>query len=198
MTATDWIQAISIIVLVIVTGIYAWRTHVISKATKEQADAAKKQAEASIKMAEEMTRPYLLLRLDLTDNELLQWDNDEGKKPPNEFEVILRNAGTGPAKNLEVSLWSPKDNFASTTRGYLAQNEEWKASVSKLSAGVFGDVWLPELKKYVKCDDGIVIVVKYQDIFNRNWASYLCLERHIDIGVFVKDGEQNILELNKK
>ena len=47
MTITDWIQAISMVVLVVVTGIYAWRTHVISKATKAQADA-------SVKMAEEM------------------------------------------------------------------------------------------------------------------------------------------------
>jgi hypothetical protein len=47
MTLTYWIQAIATVVLVIITGIYVWRTYVISKATKKQADA-------SVKMAEEM------------------------------------------------------------------------------------------------------------------------------------------------
>ncbi len=47
MTTTDWIQAIAMVVLVVITGIYVWRTHVISKASE-------KQAEASVKMAEEM------------------------------------------------------------------------------------------------------------------------------------------------
>lgn len=40
--------------LVSVTIIYAWRTHVISKAAKEQAKATKQQADASVEMAEEM------------------------------------------------------------------------------------------------------------------------------------------------
>jgi hypothetical protein len=46
MTVTDWIQAISTLILVAITGIYAWRTHVISEATKQQADASMKMAEA--------------------------------------------------------------------------------------------------------------------------------------------------------
>ena len=52
MTITDWIQAISMLILVVVTGIYAWRTHIMSKATKQQADA-------SVRMAEAIARPAL-------------------------------------------------------------------------------------------------------------------------------------------
>ena len=179
----DWGQIILMIGLVAITEAYA--------------SSAEKQADASVKMAETMTRPYILLRLDLADDVLLQWDKYQEQEPSNEFNVIIRNAGSGPAKNLEVSLWSSKDVFPSTTKGYLAQNEEWKAVVNKLHAGIGGEVWLPELKRHVKRDNDIVITVKYQDILNHTWASYLYLERH-DLEAFVMDGEQNIVEIKKK
>ena len=47
MTNSEIIQIILTGALVIITGIYVWRTFAISK-------AAEKQAEASVKMAEEM------------------------------------------------------------------------------------------------------------------------------------------------
>ncbi len=43
MAITDWIQIILMGLLVVVTGIYAWRTFAISKATQKQADEMKKE-----------------------------------------------------------------------------------------------------------------------------------------------------------
>jgi len=98
---TDWIQAISMLILVVVTGIYAWRTHVISKATREQADA-------SVKMAEEMrdTR-YAALR-PIID---FRWRDSESRsggalgigargEVPSELHGHLYNIGVGPAIDL--------------------------------------------------------------------------------------------------
>ena len=47
MTASEWIQIILMGLLVVITGVYVWRTFAISNATKKQADA-------NVKMAEEM------------------------------------------------------------------------------------------------------------------------------------------------
>lgn len=180
----DWAQIILTSGLVGITIFYAF--------------SAARQATASVKMAEAMTRPYLLLRLDLADDEFLQWDTYEGKNPSNEFRVLIRNAGNGAAKNLHASLWSRKDVYPYTSRGSLAPNEEWKASISKLNVGVPREGeevegWLPELREFIKYDDPVVAVT-YQDIYNRKWVSYLCLERHADIDAFVMDGEQNTVE----
>ncbi|MBI4186384.1 MAG: hypothetical protein HY530_02620 [Chloroflexi bacterium] len=180
----DTAQAIQIILtfaLVSVTAVYVRWTAEIAKSTKEQADAS--------------VRPYLLLRLDLEDNVLLQWDTYQGKQPPSEFEVTILNAGKGPATNLEASLWDSKLVYFPTTRGFLAPNEEWQANISKQGDTLLGGRWLPKLRGIIKQDDPI-IVVKYQDIHKRMWVSYLCLERHVDIEAFVKDGEQNIVEYN--
>ncbi len=44
MAILDWIQALSMVLLIIVTGIYAWRTFAISKSTEKQACASKTMA----------------------------------------------------------------------------------------------------------------------------------------------------------
>ena len=141
-----------------------------------------------------------MLRLDLADNELLQWDTYKGKKPPSEFEVIIQNAGSGPATNLWVALWSSKKTYFGYSRGYLAPGEEWQATISRASTdmvelGIEKEEWLPELRNSIKKEYAGVVAVKYNDIHHRVWVSYLCLERHSDIEAFVMDGEQNIVEV---
>src|SRR4030042_2055500 len=126
MTITDLIQAISMVVLVIITGIYAWGTYVISKATKEQ-------AEASVKMAEEMkeqrlseAQPYLLLRL---KDRLVQWD---GISPDYTFTITIINAGKGPAIDLYTALWNKGEKrYVPHSQNYLIHGEEWQAEVSR-------------------------------------------------------------------
>lgn len=187
------IEATLLFVLVLVTIIYAKRTSEIADATKKQAEEMKEQ-----RLSE--ARPYLLLRLNLGCDELLQWDAFQGKSAPEEFKVTIRNAGKGPAINLEASLWHSMKIHPSDTKGYLACDQEWEASISKLDVGVPREGeevegWLPELREHIKYDDPGVIAVKYKDIYKHTWVSYLYLERHIDVGAFVLEGEQNIVEL---
>ena len=105
MTITDWIQAISMLVLVVITGIYAWGTYVISKATKNQ-------AEASVKMAEEMREQRLDSVRPVIDIQWQQKHNSQtGKAAPNVSELkssglpcVLKNIGLGPAIDVYYFL----------------------------------------------------------------------------------------------
>jgi len=181
----DWAEILLTIGLLTITAVYVQSTAKMAKEMKEQ-----RLSEA---------QPYLLLRLDLEEGVFLQWDTYKGEKPPDEFEVTIRNAGKGPAINLEASLWDPKSNYFGTSKGYLAPGEEWQFNMSKNStSGVelgIEEVWLPELRKEIKQEYAGVVTVKYSDIHHRAWVSYLCLERHVDIEAFVSEAEQNIVEL---
>jgi hypothetical protein len=179
-----WAQILLTFGLVAVTGFYAWRTHAMSEEMREQ-----RLSEA---------RPYLLLRL---EGEAVQWDKDEKEKPPDRnFPVTIRNVGKGPATNLWAALWSPKKTYFGDSKGYLAPGEEWQVTISRASTdmvelGIEKEGWLPELRKSIKKEYAGVVAVKYNDIHNRAWGSYLCLERHVDVEYFVIEEEQNIVEL---
>ncbi|MBU2609161.1 MAG: hypothetical protein KKF26_07575, partial [Chloroflexi bacterium] len=125
MTLTDWIQAISMVILVVVTSIYVWRTHAISKATKEQADATKEQFLGE-------ARPYLLLRL---KDSAVQWNNIEPDKHyPKEFQIIIHNAGKGPAIRLYAAQWHQyKSHFVSENKGYLLSGKEWGTTIGRFT-----------------------------------------------------------------
>jgi hypothetical protein len=184
----DWAQILPLLGLVAVTGFYAWRTHVMSQEMREQ-----RLGEA---------RPYLLLRLQLEQDELIQWDDYQSSKPQTEFPVTIINAGKGPAKNLKASLWSPEISYFGENKGYLVPGEEWQVNISRdstdaVESGIEKEAWLPELKKEIKQEYPGVIAVEYTDIHHRVWVSYLCLERH-DIRAFVFEAEQDIVELKKK
>ncbi|MFH0941769.1 MAG: hypothetical protein V1823_01930 [Chloroflexota bacterium] len=102
MTPTDWIQAISMVVLVIVTSIYAWRTFSISKATQKQADA-------SVKMAEDMRNAR-------SPSLTIQWIGAD----PNQKRIsaVIKNEGIGTALNLKCYLTHNKFTFTHTFDGY--------------------------------------------------------------------------------
>ena len=201
MTVSDLIQIILMGLLIAITGIYVWRTHVISKATKEQAGASVKMAE---KMEEQLlseARPYLLIRL---AHEIVQWDNTEdGKQRPTEFPVTIRNEGKGPAIEVEASLWHPQKVHPHDSKGYLAPGEEWQTTVSRLDVGIPREgeeevrPWLPELRAIIKQNNPGAVVVVYHDIHKRTWVTYLLLERHVDLPEFVMEGGQNIVESKK-
>lgn len=106
MTATDWIQAISMIVLVIVTGIYAWRTHVMSKATKEQAEASMIMAEETREQRITESRPIIIQKAVLNDV-IAPGFSDQ-------FEIY--NAGNGPAVELEIILLDKEKNLLGIQR----------------------------------------------------------------------------------
>ena len=178
--------AISTVALVIVTSIYAWHTRKMAEEMREQ-----RLSEA---------RPYLVLTLDLADDEFLQWDAYKEKEPPSEFKVTILNAGSGPAINLNAALWHTKKTFYfSTHKGYLEPNNEWTATISRLDTAIEEkEGWLPELSGIVEPNKPGIIAVEYQDIHKRIWVRYLHLESHGDIDAFVTEGEQNIVEIKPK
>jgi len=99
MTCSDLIQVLLMGLLVVITGIYAWRTHVISKATKEQANA-------SVKMAEEMREQRIMASRPVIIQKAVHEQRADALARPAEafshFEIY--NAGNGPAIEVEVSL----------------------------------------------------------------------------------------------
>lgn len=101
MTTTDWIQAISMVILVAVTVVYAWRTHVISKATKQQADASMRMAEEMREQRYDSVRPVIDFRWrdseSISGGALMVGAKGE---VPSELRGQLHNVGIGPAIDL--------------------------------------------------------------------------------------------------
>ena len=195
MTISDLVQVILMGLLDVVTGIYAWRTHVISKATKAQADASVETAEEMREQRLSEAQPYLLLRLKVS---AVQWNNIEtDKHRPTEFQVIIHNAGKGPAINLCTALWhQSKSRFVCERKGYLVAGEEWEAPISRFTTLIEEkEGWLPKLKDIVEQNKTGIIAVECKDIHKRTWISYLYLERLAYADAFVTEGEQNIVEL---
>jgi hypothetical protein len=194
MTATDWIQAISMVVLVIVTGIYAWRTFAISRGTKKQADASAKMAEEMREQRLSEAQPYLLLRL---RDEAIQWDEIENKRPPNEFGIEIRNEGKGPAINVWAALWDAKKAFFGDSRGYLAPGEKWETSISRtpIMLGNITARFLPNLSEIIEKHMPGVIAISYNDVHRRTYVTYLYLCGHHSLDGYVMEGEQNMAEL---
>jgi hypothetical protein len=109
MTATDWIQALAMVVLVIVTGIYAWRTVVISRSTGRQADASAKMAEEMKNQRYDMVRPVIDIQWEPdTHGEIKLMNNAgqiaiaKGQTPqlPDKLTCRLCNVGIGPATDV--------------------------------------------------------------------------------------------------
>lgn len=118
MTITDWIQAISMVVLVVVTLIYAWRTHVISKATKEQADA-------SVEMAEEMREQRVMAsRPLLIQKSVHEKDIWEGSTKDYFSHFEISNVGNTPAIEVESSLMDDKGNRPHSIRQTYLRSDD--------------------------------------------------------------------------
>ncbi len=131
MTPTDWIQAISMLILVVVTGFYVWRTHVISKATSEQAKATKQQAYASVEMAGEMRQQRRPLLIQKAVYEKGVWTDLEiqfigiEKSAANYFSHFeISNVGKTPAIEVESSLMDSEENRPHSIRQTYLRNDD--------------------------------------------------------------------------
>lgn len=110
MTTGEWIQVILMGLLVVITGIYAWRTQVISKVTRKQAEASVTMAKETREQRYSECLPLLvptvppMLKTEELPYESLQ--SGVGMK------VIWCNVGRGVAINSRFSFWT-----APTSRG---------------------------------------------------------------------------------
>ena len=128
MTASDVIQIVLMGLLVVVTGIYAWRTFAISNATKKQADA-------SVKMAEEMSlqrlaaKPAVIPDIDI-HFEQKDYTDRMRSIAESDFPVVLTNVGTAAAVELELFLKTPRNEFVSTKLPLLLRDGIWKSTLT--------------------------------------------------------------------
>jgi hypothetical protein len=160
------------IVLVIVTGVYAWRTHIISKATKKQADetmeqakATKEQAEASVKMAQEMEKQRyesVLPIIDIQPQASAQRRMGEAMARIEElenqgFSCILHNIGLGPAVDLYSFIQVLRDVYNQERHNYGTLAIDGRTNPLSLSIK-------PEnTQRY--------LVAHYKDVYGRNIES---------------------------
>ena len=89
MTTSELVQIILMGLVIVVTGIYVWRTFAISNATKKQADASGKMAEEMREQSVMSSRPVIILKAVNDDQD-------------SHFEIY--NAGNGTAVEVEVVL----------------------------------------------------------------------------------------------
>lgn len=121
-------------VLAILTGVYAWRTHDISKATKEQANASAEMARAMREERLAADRPYILVEffgptpLALEGARMLEpsggedWNKDYAMKRA--YELI--NVGQGPAKDIETSVVHSAMPYGARRKATLRPGGGWK------------------------------------------------------------------------
>ena len=152
MTVTDWIQAISMVILVIITGIYVWRTHVISKASE-------KQARASVKMAEGMAYPVIDFKRDTAKIDIKRQTLEvyaaihEGTSQG--LSCILCNVGVGSAIDVRSFIQHPE-------RGRLP----WEFRT--IESGRKTERWILSISHE---GNRIALVASYEDIYGRTLES---------------------------
>ena len=122
MTITDWIQAISTLILVGVTAFYAWKTYDLST-------DAKRQADASVKMADEMKEQRYDTVRPVIDIELVERSTDLSKRAYSDREQVILNGlrgklvnrGLGPAMDVQSYIVTEsgkeKHNFGVIGKG---------------------------------------------------------------------------------
>lgn len=176
-----WMEISLLVGLVGATVVYALLTFTQGREMREQ-----RLSEA---------RPYLLLRLKVS---AVQWNNIKpDKHRPIDFQIIVHNAGKGPAIKLHAALWHPyKSHFVGENKGYLLSGDEWETTISRFTESIEEkEGWLPKLRDIVEQNKTEIIAVECKDIYKRTWVSYLYLEKHVYEDAFVIEGEQNIVEL---
>ena len=144
MTTTNWIQAISTLILVLVTAFYAWRTHVMSKEMKEQ--------------RYDTFRPVIDIQRYETPKSLIQEgvDASNGKLSKN-LVCILRNIGVGPAIDIYYLTYDFNTNkYHNYYLGTLGKDKE---------------TGLRDLSTEQK-DGQKALVVYYRDVYSRHLKSF--------------------------
>jgi len=114
MITGELIQVILMGLLVVVTGIYAWRTHVISNATMKQADASMKMADETAQKRYSDFQPLLIPKIPTRLGQIPEEDvlymlltsslGGMVKQTPKGVTIKWHNAGKGVALNTRFSL----------------------------------------------------------------------------------------------
>jgi len=189
MTITDWIQAISMVILVGITGVYVWRTHVISKATKEQAGASAKMAEEMREQRIMSSRPVIIQKA-VVETET-QFATFGSKDWFSYFEVY--NAGNGPAIEVEISLLNKeKTPIHSQRKTFLRAGEPpIEFSPSELAS-------LEKSTFYLVCEYQSILSQGTRKTWYQTWLPFETVEASKEGEIYVKPGELEFYEVSEK
>ena len=161
MTTTELIQVILMGLLVVITGIYAWRTFTISKGTERQAQASVEMAEEMKEQRYDAVRPVVDIQkqvgsgLDFAREEIAAL---KGELPqPQALPCKLRNIGPGPAIDVYSFIEYPIGAHSRWYFGTIAT----------------GDELVPPAPLAVieQSDDRGFLVVYYKDVYDRSFKS---------------------------
>ena len=188
MTVSDLIQIILMGLLVVITGIYAWRTFAISNATKKQADASVKMAEETREQRVMASRPVIIQKAVVeTETELATFGSKDWFSY---FEVY--NAGNGPAIEVEISLLNKEKTPIHSQRETFLRADEPPIQFS--SHPIY-----PE-------EPTFYLVSEYQGIFShgsqptwyQTWLPFEAVEASEDGKIYVKAGELEFKEVSEE
>ncbi len=117
MTITDWIQAIqaiSMVVLVVITGIYAWQTR---KTVRE------------LRLQRLASKPVVIPDIDLHfgQKDLTEKMEDIAQS---DFPVVLTNVGAAAAIELELFLKTPRNDSVSAKLPLLLPGGSWRSELT--------------------------------------------------------------------
>ena len=104
MTAADWILAVSIVVLVSITGICTWLVHRVSDAARKQAEASMKMAVGIIEQSQTLKETILASLRPVLAARVVQMEKGENEfSLPREIEIEIQNTGKGIANNIVLN-----------------------------------------------------------------------------------------------
>ena len=185
MTTGELIQVILMGLLVVVTGIYAWRTFAISNAAKEQSDA-------SVEMAKEMREQRIMASRPVIIQKAIERGKYSTERDmPDDFEIC--NVGNGPAIELEISLLN-KERYQITSerKTYL------RAGEPPIQFAPFQSVDLEEALYYVVCEyQGILSRSQKAQTWYQTWLPFELLKSK-NAKIYVKPGELIFKEVTEK
>ena len=169
MTTSELVQIILMGLLVVITGIYAWRTFAIS-------NASKKQAKTSMRMAEEMKNQRYSESLPLLVPHIPpQWDTQgmEANEVPYKYlqtgigiRVIWHNFGKGVAINLKFSFWGAP--LPSGKASFFPPSESQTLEVGGKKEVDYSKILNDSQGKDISESYKPSLIAEYQDIYERD------------------------------
>ena len=189
MTTSEWVQIILTGVLVVVTGIYVWRTFAISKSTEKQADA-------SVKMADEMKEQIIMAsRPVIIQKAVVETETKQATFGSKDWFSYfeLYNAGTGPAIEVEIALLNKeKIPIHSRRKTFLRADEPpIEFSPSELAS-------LEKSTFYLVCEYQSILSHDPQRTWYQTWLPFETIESSKEGKIYVKPGELEFKEVLEK
>ena len=174
---SDTIQAITLIVLVVVTVSYAKSTHKIYKATSEQVHATQEAVRVAVDSERNSFAPIVELTL-YNDNP--QYIGHE------DIPIFYKNVGKGPALNLVLWINGDDEQFC-----YLKSDYEKKRRF-RAALGVgdsYKEIWHANINEtptqpLPSANSGYDVVAEYTDVFGRRFESKLTIIRQYEFNEY--------------